>query len=170
MFTQVAAMGPFLSTGFFTPLSEGGTQSFASAPSRLAYENCSFGRLCPSDACRRLQVPAVERNFMVSMKAAQHVRLRGILTVLLCGISVRGGIELWMEWPDKPGLFHVAFETAVFTSALAGVAHLWTGWMRTLRSLTRTVEVSDRLRRSSLLMVTSRSAVDERLATVQKER
>jgi len=69
----------------------------------------------------------------------------------------------------QAGLFHVAFETAVFTSALAGVAYLWTGWMRTLRSLTRTVEVSDRLRRSSLLMVTSRSAVDERLATVQKE-
>ena len=105
---------------------------------------------------------------MVSMKAAQHVRLRGILTVLFCGISVRGGIELWMEWPDKPGLFHVAFETAVFTSALAGVAYLWTGWMRSRRSLTRTVEISDRLRRSSLLMVTSRSAVDERLATVQK--
>ena len=84
---------------------------------------------------------------MVSMKAAQHVRLRGILRVLLCGISIRGGIELWMEWPDKPGLFHVAFETAVFTTALAGVAYLWTGWMRTRRSLTRTVEVSDRLRK-----------------------
>jgi hypothetical protein len=54
MFAQVAAMAPFLSTGFFTPLSEGATLPFAFAPSRLAPDNCSSGRLYPSDKCRRL--------------------------------------------------------------------------------------------------------------------
>jgi DNA-binding CsgD family transcriptional regulator len=83
---------------------------------------------------------------VVSKTAAGDVRLRGILTLLLCGIAIGGGIDLWMDWPNNPGLFHVAFETSVFLLALGGVAYLWAGWMRTRRSLTRTVEVSDRLR------------------------
>ncbi len=83
---------------------------------------------------------------MVSTTAAGDGRLRGILTVLLCGIAIGGAIDLWMDWPNDPGFFHVAFETAVFSLALGGVAYLWAGWMRTRRSLTRTVEVSDRLR------------------------
>ena len=83
---------------------------------------------------------------MVSTTAAGDDRLPGILTVLLCGIAVGGAIDLWMDWPNNTGFFHVAFETAVFSLALGGVAYLWTGWMRTRRSLTRSVEVSDRLR------------------------
>lgn len=83
---------------------------------------------------------------MVSTTGAGDVRLRGILSVLLCGIAIGGAIDLWMDWPNNPGLFHVAFETAVFSLALGGVAYLWAGWMRTRQSLTRTVEVSDRLR------------------------
>ena len=83
---------------------------------------------------------------MASATAAGDVRLRGILTVLLYGIAVGGGIDLWMDWLDDPGFFHVAFETAVFSLALGGIAYLWAGWMRTRRSLTRTVEISDRLR------------------------
>ena len=83
---------------------------------------------------------------MVSTTAAGDGRLRGILTVLLCGIAIGGAIDLWMDWPNDPGFFHVAFETAVFSLALGGVAYLWAGWMRTRRFLTRTVEVSDQLR------------------------
>lgn len=83
---------------------------------------------------------------MVSTTIAGDGRLRGILTVLLCGIAIGGAIDLWMDWPNAPGLFHVFFETAVFSLALGGIAYLWTGWMRTRRSLSRTVEASDRLR------------------------
>ena len=83
---------------------------------------------------------------MVSTTAAGDVRLRGILTVLLYGIGVGAGIDLWMHWPNNPGFFHVAFETAVFSLARGGVAYLWAGRMRTRRALTQTVEVSDRLR------------------------
>ena len=60
---------------------------------------------------------------MVSTTAAGDVRLRGILTVLLCGIAMGGAIDLWMDRPNNPGLFHVAFETAVFSLALGGVAY-----------------------------------------------
>jgi DNA-binding CsgD family transcriptional regulator len=82
----------------------------------------------------------------MSTTAAEDGRLRGILTVLLFGIAIGGAIDLWMDWPNDPGAFHLAFETAVFSLALGGVAYLWTGWMRARRSLTRTVEISDRLR------------------------
>jgi len=54
MFMRIAAMANLLSTGFLTPLSGGATLLFAFALSRLAPDNCSFGRLYPSDKCRRL--------------------------------------------------------------------------------------------------------------------
>ena len=57
----------------------------------------------------------------MSTTAAGDDRLRGILMVLLCGIAIGGAIDLWMDWPNTPGLFHVAFETAVFSLALGGV-------------------------------------------------
>ncbi len=57
-----------------------------------------------------------------------------------------GAIDLRLDWPNNTGLFHEAFETAVFSLAHGAVAYLWAGWMRTRRSLTLTVEVSDRLR------------------------
>jgi DNA-binding CsgD family transcriptional regulator len=85
---------------------------------------------------------------LVSTTAAGDLRLRGILTVLLGGIAIGGGIDLWMDWPNSPGSLHVAFEMAVLALSLGGVVYLWTGWMRTRRSLTRTVEASNRLRES----------------------
>lgn len=71
-------------------------------------------------------------------------RLRVILTLLLAGIAIGGAIDLWMDWPASPGVFHVAFEVAVLAFSLGGVAFLWGGWMRTRRSLTLTREVSAR--------------------------
>ena len=82
---------------------------------------------------------------MASRAAAGELQLRVVLTLLLGGIAIGGGIDLWMDWPTSPGAFHVAFEVAVLVLSLAGVAFLWGGWMRTRRSLTRTQEASLKL-------------------------
>ncbi len=68
-----------------------------------------------------------------------------ILTFLLGGIAIGGGIDLWMDWPTSPGAFHVGFEVAVLVLSLGGVVFLWSGWVRTRHSLDRTREASVRL-------------------------
>lgn len=72
-------------------------------------------------------------------------RLRVVLTLLLGGIAVGGGVDLWMDWPNAPGAFHVAFEVAVLALSLGGVAYLWSGWMRTRISLEQTLASSGSL-------------------------
>jgi len=81
----------------------------------------------------------------VSSTVEGDFRLRVIVTLLLGGIAIGGGVDLWMDWPSSPGAFHVAFEIAVLAFSLGGVAFLWGGWMRTRRSLSRTRGVSARL-------------------------
>ena len=68
-----------------------------------------------------------------------------VLTLLLGGIAIGGGVDLWMDWPTSPAPFHVGFELSVLVFSLGGVAFLWGGWMQTRRSLMRTREVSVRL-------------------------
>jgi len=79
---------------------------------------------------------------MASRAAAGELQLRVVLTLLLGGIAIGGGIDLWMDWPTAPGAFHIAFEVAVLVLSLGGVAFLWGGWIQTRRSLTRTQEAS----------------------------
>jgi DNA-binding CsgD family transcriptional regulator len=67
---------------------------------------------------------------------------RLVLTLLLGGIAIGGGVDLWMDWPASPGAFHVGFEVAALVLSLGGVGFLWGGWMRTRRSLSRTREAS----------------------------
>lgn len=68
-----------------------------------------------------------------------------MLTLLLGGIAVGGGVDLWMDWPTSPAAFHVGFELTVLALSLGAVVYLWGGWMRTRRSLFRSVEASKRL-------------------------
>ena len=70
---------------------------------------------------------------------------RVLLTLLLAGIAIGGAIDLALDWPNSPGLFHVGFELAVLAFSLGGVAFLWLGWMRTQRLLTRSDAASRRL-------------------------
>jgi DNA-binding CsgD family transcriptional regulator len=77
--------------------------------------------------------------------AAGDLQLRVVLTLLLGGIAIGGGVDLWMDWPTSPAPFHVGFELSVLVFSLGGVAFLWGGWMQTRRSLMRTREVSVRL-------------------------
>jgi DNA-binding CsgD family transcriptional regulator len=72
-------------------------------------------------------------------------RLRQVLTLLLGGIAIGGALDLWLDWPSSPGALHVIFELAVFTFATGGIAYLWSGWMRTRRSLARSRADSERL-------------------------
>jgi DNA-binding CsgD family transcriptional regulator len=82
---------------------------------------------------------------LVPSARAEDLQLRVISTLLLGGIAIGGGVDLWMDWPTSPGAFHVAFEVAVLVLSLGGVAFLWGGWMRTRRSLTRTRAASVRV-------------------------
>lgn len=77
--------------------------------------------------------------------AAGDLQLRAILTLLLGGIALGGAIDLWMDWPSSPGVFHVAFEVAVLLLSLGGVAYLWGSWMQARGSLERSREASARL-------------------------
>jgi DNA-binding CsgD family transcriptional regulator len=68
-----------------------------------------------------------------------------MLMLLLGGIALGGAIDLWLDRPHSPGVLHLAFELAVLALSLGGVGLLWMGWMRTRRSLTRSVDVAQQL-------------------------
>lgn len=87
--------------------------------------------------------PKREGILLAPGTASADVRLRTILTLLLCGIALGGAVDLWLD--ASPGAFHVAFELSVLVLSLGGVAYVWVGWMRTRGSLERTLEASDRL-------------------------
>jgi DNA-binding CsgD family transcriptional regulator len=71
--------------------------------------------------------------------------VRGLLTLLLGAIAIGGAVDLWMDWPNSPGAFHVVFELAVLLLSLAGIAWLWGSWTRTRGSLERSLAASARL-------------------------
>jgi DNA-binding CsgD family transcriptional regulator len=98
----------------------------------------------PADVGAAKPLPA--KGFDVAPRTADGDRqLRVILTLLLGGIALGGGVDLWLDWPTSPGVLHVGFEVAVLAFSLGGVAFLWGRWARTRRSLRRTREVSARL-------------------------
>jgi DNA-binding CsgD family transcriptional regulator len=69
-------------------------------------------------------------------------RFRLALTVLLLTLCVFGVVDvlLDLEQPEPPSPLHLAFEAGFVTLALASTVVLWSGWMRTRRTLTRTEE------------------------------
>lgn len=73
--------------------------------------------------------------------------MRIVGSLLLAGIAVGGGLDLWLDWPSRPGVVHVVFEVAVMALSLGGVASLWLGWMQTRRSLRQTLDASRQLSR-----------------------
>ena len=62
-------------------------------------------------------------------------RQRWILTAILSAVALGGGIDLWLDRPQAPGLLHVVFEGTLLAGSLVAMAWLWAGWMRTRRSL-----------------------------------
>jgi len=62
-------------------------------------------------------------------------RQRWILTAILSAVALGGGIDLWLDRPQAPGLFHVVFEGTLLAGSLVAMVWLWAGWMRTRRSL-----------------------------------
>ncbi|MDJ0848662.1 MAG: LuxR C-terminal-related transcriptional regulator [Myxococcota bacterium] len=72
-------------------------------------------------------------------------RLRFFLTLLLAGIALGGAIDLWLDWPNDPGALHLGVESGLLLLSLGGIAFLWSGWMQTRRTLSRSVEDSQQL-------------------------
>lgn len=71
---------------------------------------------------------------------------RAALSALLLAIAAGGAIDLALDLPQQPGLFHVVFELLLLAICLGAVAALWLGWMRAQRSLARARESLERQR------------------------
>jgi len=69
------------------------------------------------------------------------------LALLLVAIALGGALDLWMDWPNSPGAFHLGFEVAVLVLSLAGVLYLGAARLRARRSLDRSREASARVAR-----------------------
>jgi DNA-binding CsgD family transcriptional regulator len=72
-------------------------------------------------------------------------RLRLLLTLLLGGIAVAGAVDLWLDWPRNPGMVHLGLEGTLLLLSLGGIVYLWSGWVRTNRSLSRSVAATRKL-------------------------
>jgi DNA-binding CsgD family transcriptional regulator len=57
------------------------------------------------------------------------------LTALLAAIAAGGAIDLWQDWPRRPGAFHVGFELLVLALSLGAITWIGSGWVRARRSL-----------------------------------
>lgn len=63
------------------------------------------------------------------------LRWRAGLSLLLLAIAAGGAADLWLDAPQLPGRFHVAFEVALLALSLGAVTWLWVAWARDRRSL-----------------------------------
>jgi len=66
------------------------------------------------------------------------VGLRWLLAGVLVLSVIGGGIDLWLDAPERWLSLHVFYEVLLVAGAMVSIVALWSGWWRTRRSLVQT--------------------------------